>query len=214
MIERGGNLKLEVAGNSNNKRNITPIIYKNVDKSAFLMTDGESSYVGIGKHYAGHESVNHQVNEFVRTGGIHTNTIEGAFGLFRRTIIGTYHKISPKHLSRYCDEQQYRYNSREVKDGERFESTLGRIESRLSWKELTKDNGLTAETTIEPSLPPMIVNKQGTKRTVQQLLNGELIAEYPSIIEAAQATGISVTGISKVVRGLTKTTGGYQWKYR
>ncbi len=210
MIERDGELRLEVSPNSQ-KDNISAIVYKNVDKKAKLMTDGEGSYISIGKHYKSHESVNHVANEYVRDGFIHTNTIEGVFGLLRRSIIGVYHKLSPKHLARYCDEVQYRYNSRELKDNERFENMLGKIESRLTWKDLTKDNGLS-KTVIEPKIEPKI-GKQGRKRAVCQMLNGEIIATYPSIIEAAIATGIKAPALSRVVRGLRNSSGGYHWKY-
>jgi hypothetical protein len=178
------------------------------------MTDGDSVFPALSQHFAGHQSVNHNIKEFVRDGVIHTNTIEGAFGLFRRSIIVIYHKLSPKHLSRYCSEMEYRYNTRELKDGDRFEATLGRIETRLSWKELTKDNGLIAEAIIEPEIPEMIIkNKQGNKKQVCQMLRNKVVAIYPSLIAASKATNIEVTTISKVVRGLRNLAGGYQWKY-
>ncbi|MBS1917586.1 MAG: IS1595 family transposase [Bacteroidetes bacterium] len=220
MIERGGNLKLEVAPDTN-RGSIIPMVYRNVDKSASLMTDGEGTYINIGKNYVSHQSVNHSIDEYVRDGYIHTNTIEGAFGLFRRTIIGTYHKVSPKHLSRYCDEFQFRYNLRKMTDGQRFEFSLGSIEGKLSWKELTKDNGLLAETIIQPTIPKAIrlihpEKRKGTrgKRTpVCQILNGEVIGKYDSTIAASEATGIAKTSISKALRGETVNAGGFQWKY-
>jgi transposase-like protein len=46
-------------------------------------------------------------------GQIHTNTIEGVFSLLDRSIIGAYHKVSKKHLPRYLDEVEWRYNNRE-----------------------------------------------------------------------------------------------------
>lgn len=214
MVERGGQLRLEPSPNIQ-KNNIPTIVYKNIDRTASLMTDGEGSYATIGRNYLAHDFVNHEANEYVRDGIIHTNTIEGAFGLLRRSIIGIYHKLSPKHLSRYCDEFQYRYNSKELKDGERFEVSLGYIEGRLSWKELTKDNGLPTKAVIQPKAIP-INSKAGTrgkKNPVAQISNGEIIAVYPSIVEAEKATGIKQQNISKVVRGLRKTTSGYQWKY-
>ena len=211
MIERGGTLKLQQAPN-NFKGNITPIVYKNVDKSASLVTDGEATYVGIGQHYTSHNSVNHVAHEYVR-GDIHTNTIEGAFGLFRRSIIGIYHKISPKHLSRYCDEFAYRYNTRKLTDGQRFELSLGRIEGSLSWKELIKENGFEAAAIIEPNIPIIESGIQGRKRPIAQMLEGEIIATFPSIIAASRATGIKPVALSKNVRGTRKSSGGYQWKY-
>ncbi|MFT3909939.1 MAG: IS1595 family transposase [Ferruginibacter sp.] len=212
LLERGGELKLKVAGKDTDKMKISPIIFDNVDRSANLMTDGEGTYVSIGKHFASHESVSHTIKEYVR-GNAHTNSIEGAFGLFRRTIIGTYHKISPKHLERYCAEFEYRYNTKDIKDGERFENTLSRIETKLSWKELTKYNGLTNETIIEPALPPVSISKQGKKVSVAQILNGKVVATYTSIVEAGEITGIKKQSISRALRGKRNTTGGYQWKY-
>lgn len=212
MLERGGNLKLEVAGSDEVKINIIPTVFNNVEKSAVLMTDGDTIYPNIGKHYAAHHSVNHTIKEYVRDGEIHTNSIEGVFGLFRRMIIGTYHKMSPKHLARYCGEMQYRYNTRKAKEGNRFEDSLTRIETRLSWKQLTKDNGLTAKAIIEPDIPKIKV-KQGEQHEVLQILEGEVVGRYPSIKVASQQTGVGATTISKAVRGKRVVAGGYQWKY-
>ncbi len=210
MIERHGELRLEVAGNELNNSMIIPILNDNVDTSANIMTDKDSVYCKATASYASHSSVNHGAGEYVKEGNIHTNTIEGAFGLFRRTIIGTYHKLSPKHLSRYCDEMSYRYNFREMKDGDRFEYTLGRIEGSLSWKELVKDNGFTAQTIIEPNLPPMSIGKE---RAVCQMMDGRVIQYYPSIKKASEATGIGRSNINRVANGEKKSCGGYQWKY-
>lgn len=214
MVERGGELRLETAGKPNEKAIVYSIVHDNIDKSAFMMTDSEGIYVSIGKNFAGHERVNHSISEYVREGNIHTNTIEGAFGLFRRSIIGIYHKISPKHLSRYCDEMEYRYNSRKQKDGDRFEIGLSKIETKLSWKELTKDNGFTSQTIIEPELPVEIVSgRQGTKKSIAQILNGVVVATFGSVVAAENITKIKQQNISRVLRGLRKSTGGYKWKY-
>ena len=42
----------------------------------------------------------------------------------------------------------------------------------------------------------------------------EIIAEYPSVIEAAEATGSHSTGISQVCHGKRKTHNNYIWKYK
>jgi len=42
----------------------------------------------------------------------HTNTIENAFSLLKRGVYGTFHKVSIKHLGRYCNEFSYRFNRR------------------------------------------------------------------------------------------------------
>lgn len=65
-------------------------------------------------------------------------------------------------------------------------------------------------------------NAYGTKgkRTAEkqgfpviQLLNGNIIARYPSASEAARQTGFSQGCISRCCRGERKSYKGYQWEY-
>ena len=69
----------------------------------------------------------------------HTNTLENVWSLFKRSIIGSYHQISVKHLDRYLDEFEFRFNNRH--NPYLFRDTLLRhlITSNLEYKELTKD---------------------------------------------------------------------------
>jgi hypothetical protein len=68
--------------------------------------------------------VDHSKEEYVR-GTVHTNTIEGAFGLFKRALTGSFHQVSTKHLDRYLDEFEFRYNNR--KNPYLFRETLRRM---------------------------------------------------------------------------------------
>jgi transposase-like protein len=64
-----------------------------------------------------HETVNHSAKEYVRLGtDIHTNSIESAFSLLKRGIIGTWHKVSAKHLQAYLDEMSFRFDRRNRSD--------------------------------------------------------------------------------------------------
>ncbi len=47
---------------------------------------------------------------------VHTNTVESAFSLLKRGIMGTWHKISAKHLAAYLDEMCFRFNRRKRSD--------------------------------------------------------------------------------------------------
>jgi ISXO2-like transposase domain len=49
-------------------------------------------------------------------GDIHTNTVESAFSLLKRGIIGTWHKISAKHLAAYLEEMTFWFNRRKRSD--------------------------------------------------------------------------------------------------
>ena len=55
------------------------------------------------------------------------NTIENAFSLLKRGIIGNFHKVSIKHLQRYLDEFSYRFNRRERKVEDAFIETVRRL---------------------------------------------------------------------------------------
>ena len=46
-------------------------------------------------------------------GDVHTNTVEGVWSLFKRSVVGSYHKVSHKHLDAYLDELEWRFNNRE-----------------------------------------------------------------------------------------------------
>jgi hypothetical protein len=59
-----------------------------------------------------HREVNHSAEEWVR-GDVHTNTVEGVWSLFKRSVVGSYHKVSIKHLPAYLDEMEFRFNGRD-----------------------------------------------------------------------------------------------------
>lgn len=135
MLEREGNLKMQLIDKS---ITLKKQVQANVAPESVILTDGLQAYVGLDKMFEGHETVDHKADEYVR-GIFHTNGVEGSFGLFKRMIIGIYHSTSVKHLSRYCDEFVYRYNSRKITDGERFEITLSRIEGKLTYNQLVNN---------------------------------------------------------------------------
>ena len=82
------------------------------------MTDAYQVYREPGKMFAAHETVDHGTGEYVR-GDAHTNTVEGFYSQLKRSLDGTHHHVSAKHLHRYVGEFDFRYNSRTVTDEER-----------------------------------------------------------------------------------------------
>jgi hypothetical protein len=74
-----------------------------------------------GIHGSKHETIRHRDRVYVR-GEVHTNTIESAFSLFKRGIVGSFHSVSGKHLHRYLSEFEYRFNRR--KDADLFGATV------------------------------------------------------------------------------------------
>lgn len=91
---------------------LKPIIVSHVNKASYLMTDDAPVYWPIGGAFAGHGTVNHSAEEYVRAAFWHTNTVENFFSIFKRGIYGCYFHVSETHLHRYAAEFDFRHNNR------------------------------------------------------------------------------------------------------
>jgi transposase-like protein len=108
-VQRGGEVRLKVA-DSNNRETLHGFIRKSVEDGAeAIYTDDWPAYRGIADRDTRHETV--RAEEWVR-GDVHTNTVEGVWSLFKRGLVGSYHKLSVKHLPAYLDEMEFRFNNR------------------------------------------------------------------------------------------------------
>jgi transposase-like protein len=111
---------------------IQPIVLANLAREARLMTDENTLYRKIGRQFAEHGAVKHYNKEYVR-GDITTNTVEGAFSIFKRGMKGIYQHCAEKHLHRYLAEFEFRYSNRQavgVNDAGRADVVLGSIYGR------------------------------------------------------------------------------------
>lgn len=135
LLQRNGNV-LAIPIPKASKKFIVPLVHNNIEQQSILYTDGGSSYVHINPVYKQH-SVIHKMEECVR-GDVHTNSMEGFWSQLKRGIIGIYHHISPKHLSRYCDEFTFRYNTRKINNRERFNLALQMSNGGLTYKNLIR----------------------------------------------------------------------------
>ena len=118
LLQRDGKVVNKVVKNTT-KDELFPVIEKHVAKGSRMVTDEWKSYVRLPELGYTHESVRHNIGEYVN-GDVHTNGIEGYWSNLKRGIIGIYHQVSPKHLHRYCDEFSFRYNTRKEKEADRF----------------------------------------------------------------------------------------------
>jgi len=115
-IQRDGEVRLKVE-----KRPTRRILHRFIKQHTTkghktVYTDDWSGYRWIkGDDNISHDSVNHSAQEWVR-GNVHTNTVEGVFSLFKRSIVGAYHHLSAKHLPAYLDEFEFRFNRRRRAD--------------------------------------------------------------------------------------------------
>ena len=84
------------------------------DKVSLLATDDWSGYERLKKEYP-LGTVDHSKGQYV-VGAVHTNTIEGFWSIFKRGVVGTFHKVSAKYMPLYVAEFQFRYNNRQNPD--------------------------------------------------------------------------------------------------
>lgn len=133
LVERNGRV-VAMRINDTSKKTIHPIILQNVCPTAKLSTDEWWGYRGLASTYS-HGIVKHRNGEYV-LGEVHTNTIEGFWSLLKRGIIGIYHQVSEKHLDKYLDEFEYRYNTKDLSDSGRFSNMLQLSNTRLKYADL------------------------------------------------------------------------------
>ena len=139
-IERGGKVRLSYGGqDAVSKDKLRAFLKaKLAEETKVIATDSHGAYIGIGDDNTIHVSVDHNRDEYVR-GLAHTNTMENVWSLFKRSIVGSYHQISIKHIDRYLDEFEFRFNNRH--NPYLFRDTLLRLlqSSNLEYKKLTQE---------------------------------------------------------------------------
>jgi transposase-like protein len=119
----GGALKTPIVGAVSRKGNVVTRVLQFVSKTdleafvreavstkvSLLATDEHPGYADLGDYP--HKTVMHSAREYV-VGAVHTNTIEGFWSIFKRSIVGSFHKVSAKYMPLYVAECQFKYNNR------------------------------------------------------------------------------------------------------
>lgn len=139
LVERDGMVRSQHVANVNAKT-VGPVIAEQVHKASYIMTDDALVYPAVTKDFAGHGTVNHSAEEYVRAQFWHTNTVENYFSILKRGITGTFHHVSEAHLHRYLAEFDFRYNQRAglgVDDDERMaKAAQGIVGKRLTYRRI------------------------------------------------------------------------------
>ncbi len=135
--QRGGEARLQVIDGVDRKTLHQFIRENTAPDTEAIYTDDWPAYNGIADHDTRHETVNHSADEWVR-GDVHTNSVEGIWSLLKRSIVGSYHKVSVKHLDSYLDELEWRFNNRN--NEYLFRDTLLKLirSENLEYRELIK----------------------------------------------------------------------------
>ena len=144
MRECGGKVKATVVERTD-AATLVGMVEESVVPGTTVYTDEAAACGGL-KRCFNHDSVKHGISEYVR-GDVHTNGMESVWSVLDRSIHGTWHHVSPKHLGRYVNEATFRLNEGncEVDTIERMEAFAGRIGGkRLPYAKLVRKNGLSS----------------------------------------------------------------------
>ena len=138
LVERDGRVRSHHVADVTAKT-LKPILKGQLDGRSYVMTDEGTVYPPITKGFGGHGTVNHSIEEYVRGGFWHTNTVESYFSILKRGITGTYHHVSARHLKRYLGEFDFRHNERAalgVDDSKRAAKALaGIVGKRMTYRQ-------------------------------------------------------------------------------
>jgi transposase-like protein len=137
MRERGGRMRAMPMPEATMEA-VQAAIYANVEVGSMIHTDEAVVYSEMDGLFYRHAAINHGRREY-RRGGVTTNSIESAFAVMKRGILGVYHHVTPKHLGRYVDEFAFRLNDGNVKRPtmQRLDSfIIGTARKRLTYARL------------------------------------------------------------------------------
>lgn len=142
MRERGGRVKFVHTPDAKAKT-VRAVVKKHLSPDVDRVLTDESLIYPIafdGICAARHETVQHKKHYVVPGTDVHTNTIESAFSLLKRGLIGSYHRVSIEHLHRYLSEFEYRFNGR--RESDLFSQTLQRMMNtiQMPYKQLISES--------------------------------------------------------------------------
>jgi hypothetical protein len=112
-VERGGKVRAEVIPTSRGHV-VRNKVREYVLPESIVYTDDFKAYGKLAGTYR-HRRINHSARIYV-DGDVHTQTIEGFFGLFKNGVRGVYHSVSKKWLQGYVNEYVWRYNHRDAEE--------------------------------------------------------------------------------------------------
>ena len=149
MVQRGGEVRLRHIPAANIE-NVRPAINLNVSPAVQKIYTDEAVVYKWALDDVQRPKLQQIAHKYTFSKGmIHTNTVESAFSLLKRGVVGSFHRLSYKHLNRYLAEFEWRYNNRKRKD-ELFRLLAERMVrgSEVPYDKLVQANGEIPEAII------------------------------------------------------------------
>ena len=139
--DRGTNQVVAKVVRSTDSETLQGFVTEHTTRTAKVFTDEARAYEGLPNRAA----VKHSVGKYV-DGHIHTNGVESFWSMLKRAHMGTFHKLSPKHLQRYVSEFSGRHNLRELDTVDQMAVVTRSLAGKfLSYEKLIRPNGLSSE---------------------------------------------------------------------
>lgn len=113
MMEKDGRVTTRIIENVR-RNTLFPHVCQHVVPGSTIHTDELVSYKSLCLRGYRHMTVNHREGRYVSDYGATVNSIEGFWSQLKRGILGTHIHVSPKHLSKYLGEFEFRWNMRTV----------------------------------------------------------------------------------------------------
>lgn len=139
LAERGGRIHLQTIPNTRSE-GIRPVLDAKLSpETDKVVTDNAGVYYHVLPREQ-HSPTSHK-KELEEQGFISgTRTVETAFSLFKRGIVGSYHKMSRDHMDSYLQEFCWRFNRRHMQE-HMFDMSLHNLTQRkpLPYKKLTRE---------------------------------------------------------------------------
>jgi transposase-like protein len=139
LAERGGRIHMQTIENTK-ANTIRPILEQRLDPATDKVVTDEHATYNSTLPKETHERHSHKeelrADGFIRS----TRSIETAFSLFKRGIVGSYHKMSRDHMDSYLQEFCWRFNRRHMQE-HMFDLSLHNLTQRkpLPYKKLTRE---------------------------------------------------------------------------
>ena len=130
-----GEFRIKVVS-ATNSRTLHPIIFENVEAGSWLMSDDYKAYRNLEEFYV--RGVSNHSKRHYADGEVHINSVEGSWSHLRRLINGIHHRPSKKHLQKYLDEFEFRYNHRDKSLNLIFKAAIKQSKVRKTHAELTR----------------------------------------------------------------------------
>lgn len=138
MLERDGRLRIMTVKDVSSYT-LHPIIYDNVQIGSVIMSDEWKAYEGLDEDY-GRGVINHGKRHYA-DGEVHVNGLEGAWGLLKRSLKGTYHRPSKKYMDMYLGEFEFKYNTRKAPLPTVFKTAMKQSRIRITNSGIKKETG-------------------------------------------------------------------------